>query len=191
MNRQKRISVTTFVHQLLKEHLQKGDVVVDATLGNGKDAVFLYKLIGKEGRLYGFDIQEISVTNTKRLLMTSGIENTDNIELILDGHENIEKYIKEQIDCCIFNLGYLPGGSHSIVTRPNTTIRALAAALRLLKSGGIITIAIYYGHEGGKEEKESLLSYLTELPFEAYNVMQWYTINNHNNPPIVVVIEKK
>ncbi len=191
MSKQKRISVTTFVHQVLKERLQKGNVVVDATLGNGKDALFLYSLIGEDGSLYGFDIQELSIANTKELFQQTGIDRARNIQLFNAGHQYMEKYVKEPIDCCIFNLGYLPGGSHSIVTRPDTTLRALEASLNLLKVGGIITIAIYYGHEGGSEEKDALLAYLTELPFEAYNVMQWQTINNQNNPPIVVVIEKK
>ena len=191
MGSSSRLTITTFVHQILREKVSRGSVVVDATMGNGKDTFFLYNLIGEEGWLYAFDIQHASIINTNMLFTEAGIQLNPNIKLIHDGHENLEKYIIEPIDCCVFNLGYLPGGCHSIVTKPDTTLKALEAALKLLKRGGIVTISIYYGHEGGKEEKERLLTYLAGLSFESYNVMQWNTINNKNNPPIVIVIEKK
>lgn len=35
--------------------------------------------------------------------------------------------LKGQIDAAIFNLGYLPKGDKSIVTRPETTIKAINA----------------------------------------------------------------
>lgn len=186
-----RITITTFVHQILKDRVRKGDVVVDATMGNGKDSYFLYNLIGNEGRLYAFDIQKSSIESTTKLFGEAGIEGSSKLQFIHDGHENLVKYIKEPIDCGVFNLGYLPGGNHEITTKPATTLIALESMLKLLKAGGIVTVTIYYGHKGGMEEKERLLAFLEDLPFEAYNVMQWNTINNNNNPPIVVVIEKK
>lgn len=186
-----RLTITSFVHQIIRDRVAKGATVVDATMGNGKDTYFLYDLIGSSGRLYAFDIQKTSIDNTTRLFSEAGIELSKNIQLIHDGHENLARHIKDPIDCGVFNLGYLPGGNHEIVTKPNTTLIAIKAMLDLLKVGGIVTVTIYYGHKGGREEKESLLAYLEGLPFEYFNVMKWYTINNKNNPPIVAVIEKK
>jgi SAM-dependent methyltransferase len=160
-------------------------------MGNGKDTYFLYDLIGTNGRLYAFDIQKASIENTIRLFAEAGVELSENIQLIQDGHENLARHITEPIDCGVFNLGYLPGGNHEVVTKPDTTLIALKAMLGLLKAGGVVVLTIYYGHKGGKEEKECLLAYLEELPFDYFNVMKWYTINNKNNPPIVAVIEKK
>lgn len=37
--------------------VRSGDCVVDATLGNGHDTLFLAKLVGPAGHLYGFDVQ--------------------------------------------------------------------------------------------------------------------------------------
>lgn len=37
--------------------VRPGDCVVDATLGNGHDTLFLAKLVGPAGHLYGFDVQ--------------------------------------------------------------------------------------------------------------------------------------
>ncbi|MGT0244048.1 class I SAM-dependent methyltransferase [Staphylococcus aureus] len=52
-----------------------------------------------------------------------------------DGHENIEHHInhthKGHIDAAIFNLGYLPKGDKSIVTKPDTTIQVINSLLSL------------------------------------------------------------
>ena len=47
-----------FSHSLLEEILQPGDHVIDATMGNGYDTVFMAEKIGKTGHVYSFDIQK-------------------------------------------------------------------------------------------------------------------------------------
>jgi len=42
-----------------------------------------------------------------------------------------------------FNLGYLPGGDKSIITRTDSTVTALNNAIRILSSNGIITVMAY------------------------------------------------
>ena len=86
----------------------------------------------------------------------------NNVKLIQDGHENIKKHIdiqfKGQIDAAIFNLGYLPKGDKSIVTRPETTIKAINAIFDYLSVEGIIVLVIYHGHEG-QVERDALLDF--------------------------------
>ena len=72
-----------------------------------------------------------------------------------DSHGNIPVYIQEEISAFVFNLGYLPDGDKNIVTCGEETVKALDASLGRLKTGGIGTVLIYYGHEGGLEEKSS------------------------------------
>jgi hypothetical protein len=60
----------------------------------------------------------------------------------------------------MFNLGYLPRGDRSIVTRAATTLAAIDGLLRQLSSGGRITILSYRGHSGGQEEYEEVKRYL-------------------------------
>ncbi len=36
----------------------EGDIVIDATMGNGHDTQFLAELVGENGHVYAFDIQE-------------------------------------------------------------------------------------------------------------------------------------
>ena len=52
----------------------------------------------------------------------------------------------------MFNLGYLPGGDHVLVTQADTTVRALRAACQLLRAEGVLTVLCYRGHAGGSEE---------------------------------------
>ena len=47
-----------FSHQLLKEVVEPGDFVIDATMGNGHDTAFLAELVGPSGEVFAFDIQK-------------------------------------------------------------------------------------------------------------------------------------
>lgn len=43
-------------HQLLRQLAKKGDTLVDATMGNGQDTLFLSQLVGESGHVYAVDI---------------------------------------------------------------------------------------------------------------------------------------
>ena len=77
-----------FSHQLLEEVIQKGDHVVDATMGNGHDTVFLAGLVGEAGKVYAFDIQNQALQTTQAKLLQKAL--IDRVALISDGHENIK-----------------------------------------------------------------------------------------------------
>ena len=94
-------------HDFLAEVLDDESIVVDATMGNGNDTAFL---AGLSKKVYAFDVQEQALGKTSQRLSDLGIENT---ELILDGHENLDHYVREPIRAAIFNLGYLPSADKS------------------------------------------------------------------------------
>lgn len=175
-------------HDILKRVVLEGDTVADCTAGNGNDTVFLAGLTGKSGKVYSFDIQQRAIINTKEKLLQSNL--TDRVELILDSHENIDLYVKSGIKAAMYNLGYLPGGDHSIVTETNSTVNSIRKVLDILQVGGIVTIAIYYGHEGGLEEKYAVLNYVSNLPQQHFAVQKTEFINLVNYPPILMCIEK-
>ncbi|QUH27314.1 class I SAM-dependent methyltransferase [Serpentinicella alkaliphila] len=160
-------------------------------MGNGNDTLFLTKLLGSKGKIYSFDIQIQAIDKTKKLLEENNFIETENANLILDSHGNIGSYVKEEIDIAMFNLGYLPGGDHTVVTNGEITLKALKYILSLLKKSGIISLIIYYGHEGGKEEKDSIISFTNSLDSRSYRVLRCDYTNQGNNPPIVLFIEKK
>ena len=59
--------------EVCKNKLEKGDIAVDATMGNGSDTLFLCKLVGKEGKVYSFDIQGKALENTKNKLYQNNV----------------------------------------------------------------------------------------------------------------------
>lgn len=179
-----------YAHQVLKESVVKGDTVVDATVGNGNDTVLLASLVGHTGKVYGFDIQKQALQTTKEKLLLTGL--LPQTELIQDGHENMNQHISDdtRISAAVFNLGCLPKGDKDIITQANTTIPALQQTLKLLRKGGLITIMVYYGHEGGKEEKDEVEKFVHTLPQDDFHVLEYKFVNQINNPPYLYIIEK-
>ncbi|MGX7133451.1 tRNA (mnm(5)s(2)U34)-methyltransferase [Enterococcus songbeiensis] len=183
------LSALRFSHQLVKEILQPGDYAVDATMGNGNDTLFLAQLVGETGKVYAFDIQEAAVIATKKKLADNQL--TSRTELILDGHQHVEKYLAAPIKAAIFNLGYLPNSDKSVITLPDTTKSAFDQLLRFLLPHGRLIIVAYYGHAGGQEELTAVDEYCQQLPQEDYSVLRYQFINQKNQPPILFCIEKK
>lgn len=190
MLRAKFLNKVTEVNKVFIDKIvNPGDTVIDATMGNGYDTLYLAKLVGNAGKVYAFDVQEEALKSTKKKVERDNLQCY--VELILDGHENIDKYVKEEVSCVLFNLGYLPRAKHNIITKPETTLQALEKSLNLLKPNGVISIAIYTGHEGGMDEKNEVCQYLNNLDQNYYNVLHMNFTNQVNNPPELILVEKK
>ncbi len=178
-----------FAHMLLKESVNEGDFLIDATCGNGNDTLFLAQLTGKNGFVHAYDVQEEAIMRSKELTKSQ-----TNIRYILDSHAQISHYLTEDkikhVDGAIFNLGYLPKSDKSIITKPDSTIQAITSILDVLTKGKRVVIVIYHGHEGGKDEKNAVLDYVKALSQKEFAVLQYGFINQKNNPPFVIGIEK-
>ena len=170
-------------HDFLAQVITKDDVVVDATMGNGHDTLFLAKLAKQ---VYAFDIQEQALEKTSQRLQEAGLSNA---ELILQGHETVDQFVTE-VKAAIFNLGYLPSADKSIITQPQTTLEALEKLCQMIVKGGRIAIMIYYGHEGGDIERDAVLDFVSQLLQQEYTATIYRTLNQINNPPFLVMIEK-
>ena len=178
-----------FSHKLITEHINKGAKVIDATVGNGYDTRFLAEIIGAEGFVWGFDVQESALEEAKNRLQES--ELLERVELIQAGHENMEDYISEPVDGVLFNLGYLPGSDKEVITKADTTVKAVKSGLDLLAVGGLMIVVIYLGHDGGKKEQQALLNYAEGLDEREYNVLHYRFINQSSQPPQVLAIKKR
>ena len=170
-------------HDFLAQVITQEDIVVDATMGNGHDTLFLAKLAKQ---VYAFDIQEQAIEKTSQRLQEAGLTNA---ELILQGHETVDQFVTK-VKAAIFNLGYLPSADKSIITQPQTTIEALDKLCQMLVKGGRIAIMIYYGHEGGDIERDAVMDFVSQLPQQEYTATIYRTLNQINNPPFLVMIEK-
>ena len=180
-----------FSHSLLEEILQPGDHVIDATMGNGYDTVFMAEKIGKTGHVYSFDVQKEALLSTKSKLTEQDL--LDRTSLFLQGHETLGTVVDEAqpIKAGIFNLGYLPKSDKSVITLPETTRTAMEEILKRLVPRGRMILVVYYGHEGGEKELDMVQDYCQSLPQEKYNVLKYQFINQKNNPPILYGVEKK
>ena len=147
-------------HDFLAEVLDDESIVVDATMGNGNDTAFL---AGLSKKVYAFDVQEQAIGKTSQRLSDLGIENT---ELILDGHENLDHYVREPIRAAIEKI------------------------LDRLEVGGRLAIMIYYGHDGGDMEKDAVLEYVIGLDQRVFTAMLYQPLNQINTPPFLVMLEK-
>ncbi|EQC68702.1 SAM-dependent methyltransferase, MraW methylase family [Streptococcus sp. HSISB1] len=67
-------------------------------------------------------MQEQALKSTQERLEKQAISNA---QLILDGHQNLDKYVSEPIRAAIFNLGYLPSADKTVITKPDTTLVAI------------------------------------------------------------------
>ncbi|CEK33492.1 rRNA methylase [[Clostridium] sordellii] len=181
--------VTDLNKVLLEDVIELGDIVIDATMGNGYDTKYLAEKVGENGLVYSFDVQEEAIKSTRKKLEKSQL--IDRVKLILDGHENMDSYITEGVSCVLFNLGYLPRAKHQIITKPDTTIKAIEKSLEVLKPHGVVSIAIYTGHEGGMDEFNAVFEYVKNLDQTKFNVLNCNFVNQINNPPRLVLIEKK
>ncbi|MBM7649705.1 16S rRNA C1402 N4-methylase RsmH [Bacillus ectoiniformans] len=185
--------ILPYARLLLEKAVAEGSAAIDATMGNGNDTAFLAKLVGENGRVFGFDIQQQALDATAKRL--SEQELTERATLFLAGHEQAAALIPKQwhgnISGAVFNLGYLPKGDKSIVTKPETTIAAIEQIFSMLKPGGMIVLVIYHGHEEGAAEKNHVLDYVMEIDQTIAHVLRYEFINQKNHPPFIVAVEKR
>lgn len=180
-----------YSHHLLTNLITKfpEGTFIDATLGNGNDTLYMLNQPNFSGKIYGYDIQEQAIINTQEKLAPHPLQS--HVQLIQQSHSTIATTVIEStIEGAIFNLGYLPGGDHSITTHFESTSQALdQIRYRLVKNGQII-IVVYWGHPEGKIEKELLFDYLSQWPQEEFQVLQYEFINQRNQPPMLLIVER-
>lgn len=175
--------VLQFAKTLISNRLKNGGVAVDATCGRGNDTLFLANIATK---VYAFDIQIDAVNSTKKLISTY-----EHVAVFHDSHENIANYVSEKIDTAMFNLGYLPNGDKSITTKSSSTLKAVINLLPLLNDHGLITIVCYPGHSEGNVESKELENYLSQINQKEFDIIKYNFINQINDPPYLIAIEKR
>lgn len=175
-------------HYLARCRVKAGDWVIDATCGRGRDAALLAKLVGEEGRVFAFDVQEEAVYSTRSLIEQMGL--AARVEVFNEDHSFMDRYVNGLVSFVMFNLGYLPGGDHRITTAPGSSIAALEKAVRLLGREGCVTMVCYTGHPGGIEELRAIKEYLAGIPQNYLEVIEISFLNQLNNPAVLLLLNK-
>lgn len=185
----RRLNTLALAHTFLAENIAAGSFCIDATAGRGNDTAFLCELVGEEGKVLAFDIQQAALDSTNALLAAKGYQGR--AQVILDSHANLASYAAPgTVDAIVFNFGYLPGGDHRIYTQPESSIAAIAQSLLLLKEHGVLCLCIYYGGDTGYQERDALLAYLQTIDPKRYTVLTNQFYNRPNDPPIAAFIFK-
>lgn len=174
---------------LLENYIGEISSSVDMTSGNGNDSKLILE-VKKPHSHYAFDIQKQAINNTLTLLTKANID-LSRVKFILDSHSRLKTHVKEKIDLFIYNLGYLPSGDHNITTTASDVIESLRQALSLLNERGHILITFYPGHPEGKKEAREVVEFLRELNQRQYNLIKFDFINQVNDPPFVIMLEKR
>lgn len=166
-------------HKYWKELVQPTDTVIDATLGNGQDAFFLAPLCGN---LIGIDIQKQAIESAYKLL------NSEKVKYIHGSHETFPDYLAPQsVKLIVYNLGYLPRGDKSIVTKTDSTIESLKNAVPLIMVGGMISVTCYSGHSEGAKEEKAVLEFASKLNPKEWCACHQRWLNRELCPSLVLL----
>ncbi|KAB2048847.1 hypothetical protein ES319_A13G138200v1 [Gossypium barbadense] len=176
--------------------LHKGDIVIDATCGNGYDTVAMLKMVADEsghGRVYGIDIQTEALENTSSLLdETVTQKEKELVKLFPICHSRMDEVLPENtaVRLVAFNLGYLPGGDKGIITTSKTTLLALEASKKMLILGGLISLVVYVGHPGGREELETVEAFASGLCVDGWICCKFQMLNRPLAPVLVFIFKR-
>jgi len=167
------------------EVLSAGDLALDATVGSGRDTLFLARAVGPSGRVWGFDCQPQALQQARVRLRAAGL--SQRVELRCAGHEQIDSLlpssVRGRLRAAMFNLGYLPGGNRQITTRAASTLQALDAVSGLLAPHGRISVVAYTGHPGGREEAAAVRTWADSLRGEDYTVRTVHSDSARHDAP--------
>lgn len=183
--------ILPFTKQLLKQTILSGDIVVDATMGNGHDTLFLAELVGADGHVLSYDIQPEALYQTRLKCQNHQLE--ERVSLHQKDHQLAVEDVKgfdRPLAAVMFNLGYLPGSDHHITTLATTTIQAVKNLLPHLKEGGLMTLVVYTGHVQGQEESNLLQEFVNTLDSAHFDVLRYEWVNRLNAPYLLAISKK-
>jgi predicted methyltransferase len=180
---------TARAHRELAAVLREGDLAIDATAGNGHDTVFLAEKVGEQGQVIAFDVQAEAIAATSARVAGLGLGGR--VKLIHRSHVTLADHVAAgSVAAVVFNLGYLPGGDHSVITRRDSTLSALGQSLVVLKPGALLCIVCYPGHAGGDTESEAVLGWSERLDGRLYQVETLRREGTLRPAPFLVLVRK-
>lgn len=191
------ISIVPWSQKLACEVLAPGDLAVDLTAGKGRDTLALAKAVGIEGQVVAFDLQAAAIEQTTEYLQANDLQvkcwpadhplsEQPGIFLIQACHSTLSAVLKSPAKVIMANLGYLPGGDPSLVTRADSTLATLQQSLSLLTPGGRLIVTIYPSHPGGEEESGAVDSLLCSLSRDKWQVLSLHAANRSEAPYLLV-----
>lgn len=184
--------LTELAHDEVRQVVSAGDVVIDATAGNGYDTCFLAELVGPQGTVHAFDVQQEALTSTAARLKALDLAWC---RLHHASHAEMSEIVPQEahghVAAVMFNLGYLPGGDKQQITTADSTRAALRQAMELLRPGGLISILAYLGHPGGQQEAKAIEQSLVDIDPQRFSVEFHLTPNATPTAPRLYLVRKR
>ncbi len=172
-------------HNLTREYLRGKNTryAVDATLGRGRDALFLTTLLCEDGEVFGFDVQPEAIVESEKLFAKEAPTRT--LKTFNCSHslmlEKLPESVIGKVGCVFFNLGWLPLSDKKVITHADSTLEALNASLKILEEGGVLSILSYRGHEGGELEYEAVCNFFSRNG-NSLNIQKFECSNSQKAP---------
>lgn len=176
-------------HQYWQKVVRPGDIVIDATCGNGHDTLYLSSLAlpTGSGKVYALDKQPEALKNTRSLLEKQLPQEMIKRVVFIEGcHSQFPEDVSSA-KLVVYNLGYLPGGDKTKTTETSSTIRSLQLAEQLLIPGGVISLMCYPGHPEGLKEETALLQHVSGLSRFMWNCCHHRWVNRQQGPSLLIL----
>ena len=173
---------------MLGKVITPGDLVIDATCGNGHDTVFLAEAVGGDGKVLAIDVQKPAIEAANTRIAKAGLQ--DRVEFFHESHAEMAAHAATgSVTAIMFNLGYLPGNDHGLATGTDT-LSALESAIRLIRPGGAISVVCYPGHPGGALEAAAVEERMTRLGDEKWRVVKYQALGTLKPGPFLLFAVK-
>jgi len=156
-------------HTYWKETITPGDLVIDATCGNGHDTLYLTEL---GAQVVAYDVQEAAIEATRLKV--------PNAHFKLQSHAHFDE---EEAALIVYNLGYLPGGDKRRTTQGETTLQSVEKALKIATKA--ISITCYPGHPEGAREEALLLEFLKAIDKKQWTICHHQWLNCRAAPSLL------
>jgi len=177
-----------------------GDVVVDATLGCGRDALYLaLECASPDVIIRGFDVASEALEASTRAFEDARVAPRRfafEQRCHADALEAMAATRARDVGVLMANLGYLPAPglraderARRTRTEASTSARLVRAGTRTLRLGGVFTVVAYLGHDGGAEENEAVRRAFAELSPKDFTVVV-HAVVNRKNAPVLYVCER-
>ncbi len=175
-------SMVEVSHDFLKPVLHRDAVMIDATLGTGRDSAFFLR---KARRVIAFEIQPETAARCRQAM------EDPRLEIRVENHTGIRELDPAlEADGVIFNFGWDPAGDHQTVTQPQDSLRAVQAALERLRVKGRMSL-VFYPHADGRREADLILDWLKTLDHRQYPCEKVELINSGRSPFCVLIERRK
>ncbi|RVW89605.1 putative rRNA methylase YtqB [Vitis vinifera] len=147
-----------------------------------REVLFHHSCSPRKKRTYIFILVSLSLKFMQKEL----------VKLFTICHSRMEEVVPKSttLRLVAFNLGYLPGGDKEVTTTSATTILALQAATRILASGGLISLIVYVGHPGGRDELETIQAFASELSVEDWVCSEFQMLNRPLAPVLIFLFKR-